>query len=90
MDKFNFYCGYTEICKELSSRQFRKLIKALEDYASEKTFPDKLPKKTLIIFYKIKQVIDVEWQEYESEMNKESLSEIRSKAGKKGMKHRWG
>ena len=90
MEKFNFYCGYHNLCKELSNRQFRKLIKALEDYAAEKIHPDYLPKKTLLVFLKIKQVIDVEFQEYEAEKNKESLSKIRSKAGKKGMKQRWG
>jgi len=39
---------------------------------------------------KIKNIMDIEWTEYEKEKNKESLSQIRSKAGKKGMKHRWG
>lgn len=90
MDKFNFYCGYLDLCQKLSSRQFRKLIKALCDYTENKTIPEKLPKKTFILFMKIKMVIDIEFQEFEAERNKESLSEIRSKAGKKGMKHRWG
>lgn len=90
MDKFNFYCGYWNLFKKLSARQFRKLIKAVTDYAENKIFPEKLPKKTLLVFMKIKMVLDVEWQEYAEQQNKESLSEIRSKAGKKGMKHRWG
>lgn len=90
MDKFNFYCGYWNLFEKLSARQFRKLIKAITDYAENKIFPEKLPKKTLLVFMKIKMVLDVEWQEYTEQQNKESLSEIRSKAGKKGMKHRWG
>ena len=90
MDKFNFYCGYWNLFEKLSARQFRKLIKAVTDYAENKIFPDKLPKKTLLVFMKIKMVLDVEWQEYTEQQKKESLSEIRSKAGKKGMKHRWG
>ena len=68
----------------------RKLIKALEKYAEDKTIPYYLSKKTLLIFSDIKKVIDVEWQEYEAAQKKESISEIRSRAGKKGMKHRWG
>ena len=36
MDKFNFYCGYYELCEKLSARQFRKLMKALCDYAEKK------------------------------------------------------
>ena len=90
MEKFNFYFQYKEISKHLTSRQFKKLIIALSEYATDKTFPDKLPKKTLIVFMKIKNYIDEEWAEYEKEQNKESLSKIRSRAGKKGMKHRWG
>ena len=43
-----------------------------------------------VIFMKIKLVLDVERKEYEAEKEQESLSKIRSKAGKKGMKHRWG
>lgn len=90
MDKFNFYCGYYELCEKLSARQFRKLMKALCDYAEKKVIPERMPNKTFILFMKIKMVIDVELQEYEAEQNRESLSELRSKAGKKGMKHRWG
>ena len=90
MDKFNFYYEYKDLCNLLSARQFRKLVIALAEYAKNKTFPDKLPKKTLVVFMKIKNIMDIEWTEYEKEQNKESLSQIRSKAGKKGMKHRWG
>ena len=90
MDKFNFYCGYLDLCKDLSARQFRKLIQALVNYTEKKIIPETLPKKTFIIFMKIKMVLDVERKEYEAEKEQESLSEIRSKAGKKGMKHRWG
>ena len=90
MDKFYFFCGYWDLCKNLSNRQFRKLMKALVDYAESKIIPDKLPNKTFIVFMKIKMVIDKEWEVWEEEQNKETLSEIRSKAGKKGMKHRWG
>lgn len=90
MEKFNFYSEYTDLSKYLSSRQFKKLIIALSDYAKNKTIPNNLPKKTLIAFMQIKTYIDAEWTEYEKELNKESLSAIRSKAGKKGMKHRWG
>ena len=90
MDKFYFFCGYYELCKELSNRQFRKLMKALVDYTETKIIPDKMANKTFIIFMKIKLVIDKEMEVWEEEQNKESLSEIRSKAGKKGMKNRWG
>lgn len=90
MDKFYFFCGYLGLCKELSNRQFRKLMKALVDYAENRIIPDKLPNKTFIIFMKIKLVIDKEWEVWDEEQHKETLSEIRSKAGKKGMKHRWG
>ena len=87
MEKFNFYCGYMDLCKDLSNRQFRKLINALCEYTEKKTIPEKLPKKTFILFMKIKMVLDAEFQEV---TEKETLSVIRSKAGKKGMKHRWG
>ena len=90
MEKFNFYSEYTDLSKYLSSRQFKKLIIALSDYAKNKTIPNNLPNKTIIAFMQIKTYIDDEWTEYEKELNKESLSTIRSKAGKKGMKHRWG
>lgn len=90
MEKFNFYHEYTDLSKYLSSRQFKKLVIALSKYATDKSFPDKLPKKTLIVFMKIKNIMDVEWAEYEKEKNRESISKIRSRAGKKGMKHRWG
>ena len=90
MDKFYFFCGYYELCKELSNRQFRKLMKALVDYTETKIIPDKMANKTFIIFMKIKLVIDKEMEVWEEEQSKESLSEIRSKAGKKGMKNRWG
>ena len=90
MEKFNFYYEYKDLSKYLSSRQFKKLVIALADYSKEKKFPDKLPKKTLIVFMKIKTIMDIEWNEYEKEKNKENLSKVRSKAGKKGMKHRWG
>ena len=90
MEKFNFYYEYKDLCNLLSARQFRKLVIALSEYAKNKTFPDKLPKKTLVVFMKIKNIMDVEWAEYEKEKNRESLSQIRSRAGKKGMKHRWG
>lgn len=90
MEKFNFYHEYTELSKHLSTRQFKKLIIALSNYAKDKTIPDNIPKKTLIVFMKVKNIMDIEWAEYEKEQNKESLSKIRSKAGKKGMKHRWG
>lgn len=90
MEKFNFYSEYTDLSKYLSSRQFKKLVVALSNYAADKSFPDKLPKKTLIVFMKIKNIMDVEWAEYEKEKSKENLREIRSRAGKKGMKHRWG
>ena len=90
MEKFNFYSEYTDLSKYLSSRQFKKLVVALSNYAIDKSFPDKLPKKTLIVFMKIKNIMDVEWAEYEKEKNRESISKIRSRAGKKGMKHRWG
>lgn len=90
MEKFNFYYEYKDLCNLLSARQFRKLVIALSEYAKAKTFPDKLSKKTLVVFMKIKNVMDIEWTEYEREKKKESLSQIRSRAGKKGMKHRWG
>lgn len=90
MEKFNFYNEYTDLSKYLSSRQFKKLVIALSDYAKDKSFPDKLPKKTLIVFMKVINIMDIEWDEYEKKQNKESLSKIRSRAGKKGMKHRWG
>ena len=56
MDKFNFYSEYTDLSKYLSSRQFKKLVIALSKYATDKSFPDKLPKKTLIVFMKIKNI----------------------------------
>ena len=82
MDKFNFYCGYYDLCKKLSAWQFRKLLKALCNYTEYQIFPENLPKKTFIIFMKIKMVIDAETKE-------EMISQKRSQAGKKGMKNRW-
>ena len=44
--------------------------------------PEKLSRKAMCIFTEIQRVVSVE-------KNQEILSELRSKAGKKGMRNRW-
>ena len=83
MNKFTFYCGYWDLFEKLSARQFRKLMLALTDYVEHNFIPEKLPKKTFLIFMKIKLVID-------AEKERDKLIEKRRNAGKKGMKNRWG
>lgn len=82
MEKFNFYKVYLEEMNKLSGRDFKKLINALSDYADTSKLPEKLSRKAMCIFTEIQRVISVE-------KNQEILSELRSKAGKKGMRNRW-
>lgn len=82
MDKFDFYVGYLEKMNKLNPFQFKKLVNALAAYADKGTLPDKLSNKAMCIFTQFQRVI--EW-----EKNQEILSEMRSKAGKKGAKKRW-
>ena len=82
MDKFNFYKVYLDEMNKLNPFQFKKLINALIVYADKGILPDKLSNKAMGIFTEIQRVISVE-------KDQEILSEIRSKAGKKGAKKRW-
>ena len=82
MDKFNFYKVYLDEMNKLNPFQFKKLINALIVYADKGILPDKLSYKAMGIFTEIQRVISVE-------KDQEILSEIRSKAGKKGAKKRW-
>jgi len=82
MDKFNFYKVYLDEMNKLNPFQFKKLINALIIYADKGILPDKLSNKAMGIFTEIQRVISVE-------KDQEILSEIRSKAGKKGAKKRW-
>ena len=82
MDKFNFYKVYLDEMNKLNPFQFKKLINALVIYADKGTLPNKLSNKAMGIFTEIQRVIS-------TEKNQEILSELRSKAGKKGMRNRW-
>ena len=108
MAKFSFYFGYWDLLGKLSSRQFKKIVRALSEYAEIGTIPAYLPKKSFILFMDIKRVIDAEKEQEEQETDEisllkkeiyelkqeakkqQELKEKRSKAGKKGMLHRWG
>ena len=89
MDKFSFYITYWNILDNLSSRQFKKLMKALSEYAHLGILPRKLPNKTYNLFYDIKRVIDAEEIQENERIKQEELREKRSRAGKKGMRNRW-
>ena len=82
MVKFNFYNAYLDEMNKLNPFQFKKLINALAAYKEKGTLPDKLSNKAMSIFTEIQRVIS-------AEKSQEILSEIRSKAGKKGAKKRW-
>ena len=82
MDKFNFYVGYLEKMNKLNPFQFKKLVNALAAYTDTGKLPEKLSNKAMIIFTQFQRVIELEKEE-------EILSELRSKAGKKGMRNRW-
>ena len=82
MVKFNFYNAYLDEMNKLNPFQFKKLINALAAYTEKGTLPNKLSNKAMSIFTEIQRVIS-------AEKSQEILSEIRSKAGKKGAKKRW-
>jgi hypothetical protein len=82
MVKFNFYNAYLDEMNKLNPFQFKKLINALAVYTEKGTLPNKLSNKAMSIFTEIQRVIS-------AEKSQEILSEIRSKAGKKGAKKRW-
>lgn len=82
MKKFNFYVAYLEEMNKLNPLHFKKLINAICNYVDKGVLPDKLPKRAMCIFTEIQRVIS-------AEINQEILSEVRSKAGKKGAKNRW-
>ena len=82
MAKFSFYFGYWDLLGKLSSRQFKKIVRALSEYAEIGKIPDNLPKLSFMIFMDIKRVIDAEKEQ-------EELKEKKIKAGKKGAKKRW-
>ena len=82
MDKFNFYVGYLEKMNKLNPFQFKKLVNALAAYADTGKLPEKLSNKAMTIFTQFQRVIEVEKEH-------EILTELRSKAGKKGMRNRW-
>ena len=83
MKKFNFYNVYLEEMNKLSARQFKKLVNALSVYADVGDLPKGLSYKAMCLFTEIQRVIS-------AEKNQEILAEKRSKAGKKGMRRRWG
>jgi hypothetical protein len=82
MEKFNFYVGYLEKMNKLNPFQFKKLVNALAAYADTGKLPEKLSNKAMVIFTQFQRVIEVEKEH-------EILTELRSKAGKKGMRNRW-
>lgn len=83
MKKFNFYAAYLTEMNKLNPFQFKKLINALSVYADSGELPSKLSYKAMCLFTEIQRVITVE-------KDQEILAEKRSKAGKKGMRRRWG
>ena len=82
MEKFNLYKAYLQEMNKLNPFQFKKLINALSEYADSGVLPRRLSYRSMCIFTQIQRVITVE-------KDMEILSEKRSMAGKKGMKHRW-
>ena len=80
--KFNLYNVYFNDLNKLNPFQFKKVLNALIKYAGDRTLPNNLSLKGMMVFNKIQVVLD-------AEKMLEEEREQKSFAGSKGAQKRW-